>query len=148
MEDAIAVERQRLEQEKRRIAHEAEIARLTVERAALLVEQAKLTAAKPPAVDAPLPPKLRIVARVDGKEVSGAKMKTFDDTVELPYVWERRIFSGRSLGPYTVTFHDGNDSYHGEFRVVSVDWDGEKTIYVDLKRGEVPEEYKGTGRWF
>ena len=147
-EDAIAEERLRLEQEKRRIAHEAEIARLTAERAALLVEQAKLTAAKPPTVDTPLPPKLRIVARVDGKEILGAKMKTLDETVELPYVWEGRIFSGRSLGPYVVTFHDGNDSYHGEFRVVSVDWDGEKTIYVDLKRGEAPEEYKGAGRWF
>lgn len=147
-EDAIAEERQRLEQEKRRIAHEAEIARLTAERAALLVEQAKLTAVKPSAVGAPLPPKLRIVARVDGKEVSGAKMKTLHETVELPYVWEGRIFSGRSLGPYMVTFNDGSDPYHGEFRVVSVDWDGEKTVYVDLKRGEAPEEYKGTGRWF
>lgn len=94
-----------------------------------------------------LPPSLRIVARIDGREVSGAKMKTFTGEVELPYKWEGRIFRGRSLGPYDVTYREGSMDYHGEFRV-SVDWAGEKTVHVDLVRGKLAEKYKGTGRWF
>lgn len=94
-----------------------------------------------------LPPSLRIVARIDGREVSGAKMKTFTGEVELPYKWEGRIFRGRSLGPYDVTYREGSTDYHGEFRV-SVDWTGEKTVHVDLIRGKLAEKYKGTGRWF
>ena len=94
-----------------------------------------------------LPPALRIVARIDGREVSGAKMKTLTGEVELPYKWEGRIFRGRSLGPYDVTYREGTTDYHGEFRV-SVDWTGEKTVHVDLIRGKLAEKYKGTGRWF
>ena len=94
-----------------------------------------------------LPPALRIVARIDGREVSGAKMKTLTGEVELPYKWEGRIFRGRSLGPYDVTYREGATDYHGEFRV-SVDWTGEKTVHVDLIRGKLAEKYKGTGRWF
>ena len=93
------------------------------------------------------PPELRIVARIDGREVSGAKMKTLSGEVELPCKWKGRIFRGRSLGPYDVTYREGTTDYHGEFKV-SVDWTGENTAYVDLVRGKLAEKYKGTGRWF
>ena len=93
-------------------------------------------------------PTLWIVARVEGKEVFGAKMKAMDGERELPCKWNRRLFRGRSLGPYDVTYSDGKTDYHGTFRILSVDWNGTKTNVVDLVRGKLAPKYKGTGRWF
>lgn len=90
----------------------------------------------PPKEQKKLPPELRIVAVYNGKEMSGAKIKTMNGLLELPYKWEGNLSGRRQLGPYEVTYDKGGEYLTGEFKVESIDWMGLKTIKVELKRSD------------
>lgn len=90
----------------------------------------------PPKEQKKLPPELRIMAVYNGKEMSGAKIKTMNGLMELPYKWEGNLSGRRQLGPYEVTYEKEGEYLTGEFKVESIDWMGLKTIKVELKRSD------------
>lgn len=86
-----------------------------------------------------LPPKLKIIAVFEGKELSGAKIRTMNGVFELPYEWEGDISNRHHLGPYQVSYERGSTYLSGEFKVESIDWSGLKTVKVELKRSDKPK---------
>ena len=81
-------------------------------------------------------PTLRVVANIDGKEVSGAKL---DDGVRkhlIPVVW--KLVSKKVYGPYKVSYESGNKRYVGSFDAVTVDWHGPRMKSVVLKEDSEP----------
>ena len=98
------------------------------------------------------PPSMTVVATLNGREVYGAKMKTMNEEVTLPYKWEGALSNGRTFGPYLVTYSDGKTVFYGSFKV-GVDWSGHREISVKLEPcwpSDITPPGKGRGgiEWF
>ena len=86
-----------------------------------------------------LVPSLKVIATLDGEEVSGAKVKINGKEYSTPLKWEK-LEKGTSVGPYDFTFTRYGKDYVGTLSLVTVNWLGLKTLTVALK------EYTGPRR--
>jgi serine/threonine protein kinase len=113
--------------ERERVRKEAELA---LARRAAELERAKQEAAR--RQEQALPPTLTIVARFNGRDVSGAEMKTMNGSVRLPCTWTANdgLTEGRTY-QYNVTYTENRMTYYGVFKT-TVDWKGHRTQTVEL----------------
>ena len=101
--------------------------------------------------EATKPPQLVIRARLDGREVQGARIRTMQGLFGLPYTWDERenatLTEGKSLS-YEVEYQSGGNTYSGRLEA-TVNWHGLKTLWVELKPGtrSLRPKPKGIGRW-
>ena len=97
------------------------------------------------------PPSLTITATLDGQAVFGARMKTMNGEVILPYKWDEqrnsRLVNGKTL-EYDITYSQNGVAYSGKLRV-TVDWNGPRTVFVPLHKGMdgVRPQPKGIRSW-
>lgn len=115
--------RQAAERERARQAAELERAQQAAE-----MKRAREEAAR--RREEALPPTLTIVARLNGREVSGAQMKTMNGPVRLPCTWKNGLTEGRTY-QYNVTYSENRTMYYGLFKA-TVDWKGHRTQTVEL----------------
>ena len=78
-----------------------------------------------------LVPTMQVVAKIDGREISGAKVQAGDESFTTPFVWKLR--EGSRYGPYTVSYESGGKRYYGTIDSVTVDWRGPRVIPVVLE---------------
>ena len=78
-----------------------------------------------------LVPMAKVVASIDGREVSGAKLNDGGKIYTIPI--DRPLVSGKKYGPYSVSYESGGKRYHGTFDSVIVDWRGQRKFSVVLK---------------
>ena len=85
-----------------------------------------------------LVPTLRVVAKIDGGEVLGARVDAGGKTYATPFVW--KLEDGGRYGPYKVSYESGGRLYYGTFNAVTVDWSGPRTITVALREYVRPKD--------
>jgi len=85
-----------------------------------------------------LVPSLRLVAKIDGREVDGAKVRIDEKDCSTPVKWDK-LNDGTKIGPYKVAYESGGRQYYGTFDSVTVDWQGPKVIPVALKEYTGPK---------
>ncbi len=78
-----------------------------------------------------LVPMAKVVATIDGREVSGAKLNDGGKIYTIPI--NRPLENGEKYGPYSVSYESGGKRYHGTFDSVIVDWRGQRKFSVVLK---------------
>ena len=78
-----------------------------------------------------LVPMAKVVAKIDGREVPGAKLNDGTKIHATPINW--KLEDGKKYGPYNVTYESGGKRYYGTFDAVTVDWQGMKEISVTMK---------------
>ena len=82
-----------------------------------------------------LVPTVKVVATIDGHEVSGAKLNDGNKDFKLPVKWT--LDKGKAYGPYRVSYERDGVRYEGTFERVTSEWSGEKRYLVELKRAEL-----------
>ena len=88
------------------------------------------------AAEQQLVPSLKVVATIDGEEVSGAKLNDGQKDHILPIIF--KLKQGKKYGPYKIVYERGGKSYKGTFDVVTVNWLGLKTLTMALKQYTAP----------
>ena len=76
-------------------------------------------------------PSARVVATINGREVTGAKLSDGKKDYLTPFSWT--LENGKRYGPYAVSCKSGGRRYYGTFDAVMVNWTGPKTFTVALK---------------
>ena len=82
-------------------------------------------------------PSLRVVAQIDGAEVSGVKVEVGDESFTTPFVW--KLKEGSRYGPYALSYESGGKCYYGTIESVTVDWRGPRVIPIVLKEYTGPK---------
>ena len=84
-----------------------------------------------------LVPTMHVVAKIDGNEVSGAKVEAGDQSYTTPFVW--KLNEGSRYGPYNVSYESGGRRYYGMIDSVTADWRGPREIPVVLREYTGPK---------
>ena len=84
-----------------------------------------------------LVPTARVVATVDGREVSGAKLSDGKNTFDLPVSWT--LEDGKKYGPYEISYESDGKRYFGNFDEVTVSWKGTRPFSIALKEYTGPK---------
>ena len=83
-------------------------------------------------------PTLKLIAKIDGREVSGAKLRIGDKEYTTPISFGE-VRRNDTFGPFSVSYTEHYRLYEGSFKAVTVDWEGAKTYVFDLKEHAFPK---------
>ena len=84
-----------------------------------------------------LVPTAKVVATIDGREVSGAKLNDGTKIHTTPINW--KLEDGKKYGPYNVSYEIDGKQYYGTFDAVTVDWRGSREFTIALKEYTGPK---------
>ena len=84
-----------------------------------------------------LVPTAKVVATIDGREVSGAKLNDGTKIHTTPINW--KLEDGKEYGPYSVSYESGGKRYYGTFDAVTIDWRGPREFTIALKEYTGPK---------
>jgi len=83
-------------------------------------------------------PTLKLVAKVGGREVSGAKIRVGDREYVTPVSFGE-VHKNDTFGPFSLSYTEEYRLYEGSFKAFTVDWEGAKTYVFELKEHPFPE---------
>jgi len=70
----------------------------------------------------------KVVATIDGREVSGAKLDDGTKVHTTPINW--KLGDGKKYGSYSVSYERDGKRYYGTFDAVTVDWRGQRIFLL------------------